>query len=115
MIKYQFTIVPSEIDVDSIKLSNVRVVPNPYILHTRFESTPYDRRLMFTNLPEQCEIHVYNIAGEHINTIYHTNNLGYEYWDLRTKYGLEVAYGLYIFVVKTDNNTKAKGKFVIIK
>jgi len=114
-IKYQFTIVPSEIDVDSIKLSNVKVVPNPYILHTRFESTPYDRRLMFTNLPEQCEIHIYNIAGEHINTIYHTNNLGYEYWDLRTKYGLEVAYGLYIFVVKTDNNTKAKGKFVIIK
>jgi hypothetical protein len=114
-IKYEFTIVPSSIIVDSIKLENVRVVPNPYILHTRFESTPYDRRLMFTNLPEQCEIHLYNIAGEHINTIYHTNNLGYEYWDLRTKYGLEVAYGLYIFVVKTDDNTKAKGKFVIIK
>ncbi len=115
MIKYEFTIIPSSIEQDSITLSNVRVVPNPYILHTRFESTPYDRRLMFTNLPEQCEIHIYNIAGEHINTIYHTNNLGYEYWDLRTKYGLEVAYGLYIFVVKTDNNTKAKGKFVIIK
>ncbi|MCK4252570.1 hypothetical protein KAX97_14070 [candidate division WOR-3 bacterium] len=114
-IKYEFTIVPSSIIVDSIKLENVRVVPNPYILHTKFESTPYDRRLMFTNLPEQCEIHLYNIAGEHINTIYHTNNLGYEYWDLRTKYGLEVAYGLYIFVVKTDDNTKAKGKFVIIK
>lgn len=114
MIKYQFTIVPSSMQ-DTIILSDIRVVPNPYILHTRFESTPYDRRLMFTNLPEQCEIHIYNIAGEHINTIYHTNNLGYEYWDLRTKYGLEVAYGLYIFVVKTDDNTKAKGKFVIIK
>jgi len=114
-IKYQFTIVPFSIDSTEIKLENVRVVPNPYILHTRFESTPYDRRLMFTNLPEQCEIHIYNIAGEHINSIYHTNNLGYEYWDLRTKYGLEVAYGLYIFVVKTDDNTKAKGKFVIIK
>jgi len=114
-IEYQFTIELASIDSTEIKLSNVRVVPNPYILHTRFESTPYDRRLMFTNLPEQCEIHIYNIAGEHINTIYHTNNLGYEYWDLRTKYGLEVAYGLYIFVVKTDDNTKAKGKFVIIK
>jgi len=114
-IEYQFTIVPSTIIVDSIDLSRVRVVPNPYILHSRFETTPYDRRLMFTNLPQECEIQIYNLAGEHINTITHNNNLGYEYWDLRTKYGLEVAYGLYIFVVKTDNRTKAKGKFVIIR
>ncbi len=114
-IKYQFTIAPSFIEIDSIKLANVRVVPNPYILHSRFENTPYDRRLMFTNLPEQCEILIYNIAGEHIKTIDHTNNLGYDYWDLRTKYGLEVAYGLYVFVVKTENHDKAKGKFVIIK
>jgi hypothetical protein len=114
-ISYQFTIVPSSIIADSIDLSKVMVVPNPYILHSKFETTPYDRRLMFTNLPEQCEIDIYNIAGEHINTVHHTNNLGYEYWDLRTKYGLEVAYGLYIFVVHTDNETKAKGKFAIIK
>lgn len=114
-IKYQFTLMPSSIDSTGIDLTKVKVVPNPYILHSRFENTPYDRRLMFTNLPEQCEIQIYNIAGEHINTIKHTSNLGYEYWDLRTKYGLDVAYGLYIFVVKTDNHTKAKGKFVIIK
>ncbi len=114
-VEYQFTIVPSAINLDSIDLSKVRVVPNPYILHSRFENTPYDRRLMFTNIPQQCEIQIYNIAGEHINSITHDNNLGYEYWDLRTKYGLEVAYGMYIFVVKTDDGTKAKGKFVIIK
>ncbi len=114
-IEYQFTIVPSAINADLIDLSKVNVVPNPYILHSRYESTPYDRRLMFTNLPEQCEIQIYNLAGEHIYTITHDNNLGYEFWDLRTEYGLEVAYGLYIFVVKTDNRTKAKGKFVIIK
>ena len=70
---------------------------------------------MFANLPQQCEIQIYNIAGEHINTIQHTNNLSYEYWDMRTKYGLEVAYGLYVFVVKADAQTMAKGKFVIIK
>jgi len=91
------------------------VVPNPYILHSKFETTPYDRRLMFTNLPQNCEIQIYNVAGEHIKTITHNNGLGYEYWDLRTKYGLEVAYGMYIYVVKTDNEAKAKGKFVIIK
>jgi hypothetical protein len=114
-ISYQFTIVPSSIIADSIDLSKVLVVPNPYILHSKYETTPYDRRLMFTNLPERCEIDIYNIAGEHINSIHHTNDLGYEYWDLRTKYGLEVAYGLYVFVVHTDNQTKAKGKFAIIK
>lgn len=114
-VKYEFTIIPYSIDSDQIDLSSVRVVPNPYMLHSKYESTPYDRRLMFANLPQQCEIQIYNIAGEHINTIQHTNNLSYEYWDLRTKYGLEVAYGLYVFVVKADAQTKAKGKFVIIK
>jgi hypothetical protein len=114
-VKYQFTMSPPSIDTTAINLSAVRVVPNPYILHSRFENTPYDRRLMFTNLPQMCEIQIYNIAGEHINTIKHKNNLSYEYWDLRTKYGLEVAYGLYIYVVKTADKTKAKGKFVIIK
>ena len=114
-ITYQFTVVPSSIDSTAINLDTVKVVPNPYILHSKFETTPYDRRLMFTNLPTECEIQIYNIAGEHIKTITHNNNLGYEYWDLRTKYGLEVAYGLYIYVVKIDNGDKAKGKFLIIK
>lgn len=114
-IVYRFTMVPPMIHTDSIQLTQVRVVPNPYILNSRFESTPYDRRLMFTNLPQQCEIKIYNIAGEHINTIRHTSTLSYEYWDLRTKYGLEVAYGMYIYVVTTDTGAKAKGKFVIIK
>ncbi len=114
-VKYEFTIIPFSIDADQIDLSTVRVVPNPYMLHSKYESTPYDRRLMFANLPQQCEIQIYNIAGEHIRTIQHTNNLSYEYWDLRSKYGLEVAYGLYVFVVNADAQTKAKGKFVIIK
>jgi len=114
-IKYQFTVVPSSISSDAVDLNSVKVVPNPYILHSRFENTPYDRRIMFTNLPEECDIQIYNIAGEHITTINHNNNLSYEFWDLRTKYGLEVAYGLYIFVVKTDEQTKAKGKFIIVK
>ncbi len=114
-ITYQFTMVPSAIDTEEIDLDTVLVVPNPYILNSPYETTPYDRRLMFTNLPQQCEIKIYNIAGEHIRTLYHTNNLSFDYWDLRTKYGLEVAYGLYIFVVTTDDGAKAKGKFVIIK
>jgi hypothetical protein len=114
-IEYEFTIVPPAVDSTGIDLDAITVVPNPYILHSRFESTPYDRRLMFTGLPSQCQIMIYNVAGEHINTLEHANGLGYEYWDLRTKYGVEVAYGMYIFVVKTDDGAKAKGKFVIIK
>jgi hypothetical protein len=114
-IEYEFTVVPPGIDSTGIDLEGVTVVPNPYILHSKFESTPYDRRIMFTRLPEQCEILIYNVAGEHIHTIEHNSNLGYEYWDLRTKFGVEVAYGMYVFVVRTENGAKAKGKFVIIK
>ncbi|UCD19220.1 MAG: hypothetical protein JSU64_07315 [candidate division WOR-3 bacterium] len=114
-ISYEFTTVPYAIDQMRIRLDSIGVVPNPYILASKFESTPYDRRLMFTKLPEQCEILIYNVAGEHIATIEHNNNLGYEYWDLRTKYGVEIAYGMYIYVIRTESGAKANGKFVIIK
>jgi hypothetical protein len=114
-VEYEFTVVPPSIDQSRVRLDSVGVVPNPYILASKYETTPYDRRLMFTKLPEQCEILIYNIAGEHINTIEHNNDLGYEYWDLRTKYGVEVAYGMYVFVIRTENGAKANGKFVIIK
>lgn len=91
-------------------LENIRVVPNPYLAASAF-----DNRLMFTNLPGQCEIFIYTVAGDLVRRIDHQGSQGATYWDLKNESGLSVAYGLYVYVVKTRDGQKRVGKFSIIK
>jgi hypothetical protein len=101
----------------------VYVVPNPYVVTNEFEprnpvsrSQRGDRRLYFANVPQQCTIRIYTLAGELIETIEHNSSLddGKAFWDLRTKDNMNIAYGLYIFQVESDAGTSI-GKFAIIK
>ena len=113
-VAYEFETVKQSFN-QSIDLSRVKVVPNPLIVVSGFERKEGESRIMFTNLPSKCKIYIYNIAGEHIKTIDHNNGLSYEYWDLRTKYGLQVAYGLYIYAVEAPDGSKKVGKFAIVR
>ena len=102
-------------------LSEVGVVPNPYIVRSGFKESEYIRQIRFTNLPERCEIKIYTVSGEYVSTIVHDNpESGNEWWDMRTINNQEVAPGLYLFYVnqkdamgKTSDTTV--GKFAVIR
>jgi len=112
-------------------VGNVAVVPNPYrgdILYRDYnppwEKPPtgrewmeQDRRIQFINLPGRCQIKIYTITGDYIETIEHDNPArGYADWDLTSSIGQAVASGLYLFTVKNyDTDNVQVGKFVIIK
>ncbi|MBH10800.1 MAG: hypothetical protein CMG74_10715 [Candidatus Marinimicrobia bacterium] len=102
-------------------LRQVGVVPNPYIVRSGFNESEYIRQIRFTNLPEKCEIKIYTITGEYVNTVSHNNpESGNEWWDMRTINNQELAPGLYLFYVnqKDDSgNTSdtAVGKFAVIR
>ncbi len=105
------------------ELKNVFVVPNPYVTSASFEPTnPVsrsergDRRLYFANVPNKCTIRIYTVAGELVDTIHHESLLtdGKAFWDLRTKDNMNIAYGLYIFHVESDEGSYI-GKFAVIK
>ena len=51
-----------------------------------------------------------------VDTIYHDSTLddGKAFWDLRTKDNMNIAYGLYIFQVESEEGTFI-GKFAVIK
>ena len=70
---------------------------------------------MFTHLPNQCDIKIFTVAGDLVRTLKHIDDLGIEYWDLKNDEGLEVAYGLYVYVIKTRDGKKHIGKFSIIR
>jgi hypothetical protein len=98
------------VNTSEVDLKEIKVVPNPY-----FVTSAFDDRVMFTHLPNQCDIKLFTVAGDLVRTLNHIDDSGVEYWDLKNDEGLEVAYGLYIYVVKTNDGNKHIGKFSIIR
>lgn len=97
-------------------IKKVRVVPNPYIVTADWEFDEFSRKIQFQNLPSECTIHIFNVAGELVQTLHHNNVYdGSEDWNLWTSNRQEVAPGLYIWVVETPDGDKDMGKFAIIR
>ena len=138
--------------------NKVMVVPNPYRAYedyttTYVETTPgsglswenqddgtpdffpqTDRRLEFINLPAECLIRIYTVAGDLVQILPHSsqmpyNNLGdpnlgwvsdySERWDLNSRNGQQVTSGLYMFSVEdltpANKGKISTGKFVVIR
>ncbi len=113
-------------------VGEVAVVPNPYrgdiAYHqynppwerpgtTRNVWLEQDRRIQFINLPAQCEIKIYTLAGDLVRTLYHNDFArGFEDWNLTSDIGQAVSSGIYLFTVKNNSTGNVQvGKFVIIK
>lgn len=129
--EFEFTVSPTVAGtriarVSSRMLDSVKVVPNPYILYSNYETNPTnEQRVMFTHLPPTGEIRIYTASGQFVQRIRWTpaelRNGGDLYFNMLTREGLEMASGLYLFTVTAFNEgggtTKAKqiGRFVIIR
>ena len=97
-------------------LDTIKVVPNPYIVRSRFNETSMSRKLRFTNLPQECRISIFTITGELVKVLDHNNQFdGNEWWDLRSANNQEVAPGLYIYHVESNNGKEKIGKFAVIR
>jgi hypothetical protein len=124
------TIVPGTAPPSTV--GEVAVVPNPYrgdVVYNSYNppwekpsgNRPWwmeqDRRLQFINLPKQCEIKVFSLAGDLVNTIRHDDpNKGYEDWNLTSHVGQAISSGIYLFTCEDKTNGKVQvGKFVVIK
>lgn len=107
------------------QLNLVRAVPNPYIVANLFEEPlpptvrgRGERIVYFINLPPNSKVHIYTSSGNHVRTLEHDGGLfdGSVEWDLRSKEGLDIAYGVYFYVVEVEGlSDKKTGKLAIIK
>lgn len=123
--RFEFSTAAATTDADLTRqeLRDIYVVPNPYVATNELEprnpvsrSERGDRRLYFANVPAQATIRIYSLAGELVDTIQHNSTLddGKAFWDLRTKDNMNIAYGLYIYHVQSEEGTFI-GKFAVIK
>ena len=107
------------------RMDRIKVVPNPYVSTNVFEqSLPStirgrgERVVYFTNLPVKAKIHIFSSSGDHVRDLEHAGDLnnGTVSWDLRTKEGLDVAYGVYFYIVEAPGFSDKKfGKIALIK
>jgi len=116
----------------------VRVYPNPYRAYAAWDGTlERQRKIYFYNLPPLCEVRIYTLAGDLVDSFIHDSQRyqgtdirwfqdfssekalfagGEHAWDLVTKDDQAIASGLYLFTVKDLRTGKIKrGKFLVIK
>lgn len=122
-------------------MDGIYVVPNPYIGRSSFDGRRQNdangdksRRLWFVNLPRECVIRIYTLAGDLVKEIRHDGAYaadiitvskaatagiaadGIHDWDLLSRHRQIIAPGVYLYSVENKANGKTKvGKFVIIK
>jgi len=129
------TVAVNEAKLDE-DMEEIKVVPNPYVATNSFEENVANyqlsqrRQIMFTHLPARSTIKIFTISGVLVDVIEVDNAVssrtsdwdlnseanGTAFWDLKTREGLDVAAGYYLYHVKSHVTGKEKmGKFAIIK
>ncbi|HDZ58751.1 MAG TPA: hypothetical protein ENH47_01620 [Ignavibacteriales bacterium] len=104
------------------ELDNVAVVPNPYVGAASWEPMSNsvgrgERRIYFIHLPNECTIRIYSISGKLVQTLEHNSTIsdGQEPWNLVSKDGMDIAYGMYVYHIEAPGIGEKIGRFAIIK
>jgi hypothetical protein len=84
-------------------LDLVNVVPNPYRGYSEYENSPIDSRVKITNLPPECTITIFDMAGNLIRRVNKADNNTFFEWDLKNGSNVPIASGLYLIHIKTKD------------
>ncbi len=99
---------------DAYDMADIKVVPNPYFNQSLYEPDQFTRILKFTNLPYECEIKIFNLAGDHVVTLNKpAGSASNMEWNMLTKHGLPLASGLYLYIVTAPDGGEYVGKFAV--
>ena len=68
-------------------LDEITVVPNPYIVSSKYNESANLKQLSFMHLPDECTISIYTITGELVDVITHgpASIKSSTTWDLRNQ------------------------------
>ncbi len=122
---YTFTVNEGLLDrnLEKQQLDLIAVVPNPYVAaaewepRVNFTSGRGPRKIDFIHLPRSCTIRIYTLSGYLVDTIDHDQPLenGAESWNLVSKDGMDIAFGVYLYHVDAPGVGEFIGKFAVIK
>ena len=103
---YQFSFDNPSIIADGDRLvsviDNINVVPNPYYAYSEYETGKRDNRVKITNLPERCEINIFNMQGALVRSFTKDDTLTSLDWDLKNHAGIPIAGGMYLIHITIE-------------
>jgi hypothetical protein len=124
ILAFQTEVPKIDKEKEKTDLDNIKVYPNPYIAANEFEpalppnvtSGRGERKIFFSNLPLKSKIHIFTARGDLVRTLEADNPMtnGTVTWDLKTRENLDIAFGIYFYVVESDAGIK-RGKLAVIK
>ena len=112
---FDITFAQQGYDSQDVDLSQIRVVPNPYIVASKFETQQNVKEIKFMYLPPECTINVYTVSGTLVKTLNHNSGEGTLTWNLLTDWNQALAFGVYVYVVEDPYGNKHIDKFALIK
>ena len=107
-----------ELTTDEAKglLEDVKVVPNPYFVHSLYETSFDTPILRFTHLPSRrVTIRIFNLAGQLVNVLEKDDERNELQWNLKNSAGLKVASGMYIAHVRAHGVGDKILKFMVVQ
>jgi len=98
----KYSVTKDNIDVAKDKLDDIKVVPNPYLGFSDYESSNLDNRVKIINLPEKCVISIYSMNGTLIRQLTKDEPYTAIEWDLKNSASIPIASGVYLIHVKAE-------------
>ncbi len=104
------------------QLQNIAVVPNPYVGAASWEQATAtvgrgQRLIYFVHLPRSCKIRIYTISGHLVQTLTHESSIddGQEAWNLVSRDGMDISYGIYVYHVDAGELGTRIDRFAVLK
>jgi len=113
---FQFSIDGVNAGAAAANLDAIRVVPNPYFVQysALVETIEGQSVLEFQNIPDECTIRIYTLAGDLVETIDHSDGSGTARWNLLSSSRQQVASGIYLYHVESPYGEHL-GRFSVVK
>jgi subtilisin family serine protease len=92
-------------------LSRVIAYPNPW----REETARGKKRIAFIRLTPDAQITIFTLDGRQVRAFSSADATGRAEWDLKNDQGLNVAVGIYIYVITDNAGHRTKGKLAILR
>jgi len=83
-------------------LDLINVVPNPYQAYSEYERNRLDTRVKITNLPERCEIKIFNTQGKLVKSFKKDSPSTFIDWLLVNNKNIPVTSGVYLIHVTVE-------------
>ncbi|OIQ36666.1 MAG: hypothetical protein BM555_02240 [Crocinitomix sp. MedPE-SWsnd] len=101
---YRFSIDEPTVKLDGAQLEDaldrVNIVPNPYYAYSDYETSKLDNRVKIVNLPERCEVTIFNMQGALVRVFQKDDPTTIIEWDLKNHKSIPIAGGMYVIHIK---------------